>query len=348
MTKPSQFIPQQKDRFTSKVVQPMIYISVVVPLYNEKESLHILYDELTKVLRGLELEYEIVFVNDGSTDGSDSLLAALAMDDPRVTVIEFRKNIGKAAALSSGFRHAKGQTIITMDADLQDDPTEIPRFLQKIDEGYDLVSGWKYPRMDPFSKRFPSKVVNVLANLIGGTSLHDMNCGFKAYRREVIEAVNLYGELHRYIPLIVHQSGFKVAEIKVKHHPRKFGQSKYNFPKQVAGSLDLVSVLFLTRFNRKPLHFLGSFGSISFGTGLLISVYLGWIRLVEGHFIGHRPLLLFGMILMVLGVQLFFFGLLAELFIYYHHVDKDEHVRRILQNSELRVEMSNPGKKEVS
>lgn len=312
-----------------------INLSVVVPLYNERESLSPLYRRLTEVLQGLRLEYEIIFVNDGSTDGSNSALMTIALGDPKVTIVEFRRNFGKAAALSSGFQHARGQTVITLDADLQDDPEEIPRFLQKLDEGYDLISGWKYPRMDPFSKTFPSKIVNSFTRLMGGPSLHDMNCGFKAYRKEVIQAVQLYGELHRYIPFLAHQLGFNVGEIKVKHHPRSFDKSKYNFAKQVAGTLDLATVLFLTRFNRKPLHFLGSFGVLSFGIGMLITLYLGWIRLVEGQFVGHRPLLLLGVILVVLGVQLFFFGLLAEMFISFHHVDDDKQVRSIFRNSVL-------------
>lgn len=311
-----------------------IDLSVVIPVYNEKESLPILYDRLTRVLGRLRLTYEMIFVDDGSTDGSRSALNALGLADAKVTIIEFRKNFGKAAALSSGFQYARGQTIITMDADLQDDPEEIPRFLQALEEGYDLVSGWKYPRLDPFLKTFPSKLINRIVNLVGGTSLHDMNCGFKAYRREVFRTVQLYGDLHRYIPFLARQSGFDIGEIKIKHHPRSFGQSKYNFRQQAAGVLDLATVLFLTRFNRKPLHLLGGFGAFSFGIGMLISLYLGWVRLIEGHFIGHRPLLLLGVILIVVGVQLFFFGLLAELFIYFHHVDNDEHIRRIFRDSE--------------
>lgn len=331
-----------------KVATPSrpIDISIVVPLYNEEESLRGLYQQLNQVLGNLGREYEIIFVNDGSTDGSASILEALAWSDQRISVIDFRRNFGKAAALSSGFRHAKGRTVVTLDADLQDDPEEIPQLLEKLAEGYDLVSGWKYPRLDPFSKRFPSKIINLIANRIGGTSLHDMNCGLKAYRKEVVEAIDLYGELHRYIPLLAYRSGFRITEVKVKHHARRFGKSKYNFPKQIAGLLDLVTVSFITRFNRKPLHFLGGFGTLSFTIGLLISIYLGWVRLVQGEFIGHRPLLLLGMILMVLGVQLFFFGLLAELFISFHQVDSDKHVRVIFESGEKKEDMEWAGRED--
>lgn len=310
-----------------------IDVSVVIPLYNERESIGILYDRLVRVLQDLGVDYEIIFVDDGSTDGSASVLKDIASRDSRVKVIEFRRNFGKSAALASGFRHARGRTIVTMDSDLQDDPEEIPRFLQKLEEGYDLVSGWKFPRQDPFFKRFASKVVNTLTNLVGGTSLHDMNCGFKAYRREVFQTIHLYGELHRYIPLLAYQFGFRIAEIKVKHHPRTFGKSKYNFPKQLAGVLDLATVLFLTRFYRKPLHLLGSFGAVFCGIGLLIYVYLGWLWL-GGELIRNRPLLIIGMIMIIVGVQLFFFGLLAERLIYLQDPGEDKYVRSVFQGAE--------------
>ncbi|MBI4240948.1 MAG: glycosyltransferase [Candidatus Rokubacteria bacterium] len=309
----------------------MVDLSVVVPLYNETASLPTLYEHLREVLQRLGLTYEIVFVDDGSTDGSSALLLDLAAKDPTVTLVAFRRNFGKAAALSSGFRHARGQTIVTMDADLQDDPKEIPRFLDKLRDGCDLVTGWKHPRRDPFSKTFPSRVINTLVNWVAGTSLHDMNCGFKAYRREVVDALHLYGGRHRYIPLLATQIGFNVGEIAIRHHPRKFGRSKYRFSQRWPALFDLVSLLFLTRFNRKPLHLLGGLGVSAFGIGLGLCVYLSWIRLFQGEFIGHRPLLLLGVILMILGVQLFSFGLLAEMLTSFHHVDSDEHVRAIVR-----------------
>ena len=304
-----------------------VAISVVVPLLNEKESLAPLYERLREVLGPLGKSYEIVFVDDGSTDGSTRFLLDLAEKDPAVTVVAFRRNFGKAAALASGFRHARGETIITMDADLQDDPREIPRFLAALDEGFDLVTGWKFPRRDPLSKTLPSRVINAFVNWLGGTSLHDMNCGFKAYRRELVDALQLYGGRHRYIPFLAAQFGFSVTEIKVQHHPRPYGHSKYQVWQRLAALFDFVSLLFLTRFNRKPLHLLGGVGAGSFAVGLALCVYLASIRLFAGQFIGHRPLLLLGVILMVVGVQLFSFGLLAEMLTAFHHVDNDEHVR---------------------
>jgi glycosyltransferase involved in cell wall biosynthesis len=272
----------------------------------------------------------MVFVDDGSTDGSTDELAEIAASDSRVTVIIFRRNMGKAHALAAGFRRAQGDVMVTIDADLQDDPEEIPALLQKLEEGFDLVSGWKYPRLDPWYKVVPSKLVNRLTNAIGGTALHDMNCGLKAYRRVVVNTVRLYGELHRFVPLLAHQYGFKVAEMKIRHHPRKFGRSKYDVGKQFAGSLDLLTVMFLTRFNRKPFHLLGGAGMVCFGGGAAILLYLCWIKIVLGQLIGHRPLLLLGVLLMLVSVQLVFFGLLAEMMNYFNPVEDRDYIRTVL------------------
>lgn len=309
-------------------------LSIVVPLFNERESLSALHDRLTTVLRAWQATYEIIFVDDGSSDGSGQILTTLVSRDPRVVAIEFRRNMGKAAALSAGFRQARGHIIITMDADLQDEPEEIPRFLQQLEEGYDLVSGWKYPRRDPWRKTFPSRILNYIIRRGVGIPLHDINCGFKAYRRAVVQAISLYGEMHRYIPFLAHQYGFRMTEIKVTHQARPFGKSKYTIGKQLAGCLDLLTVLFLTRFSRKPLHLLGSCGAVLFSSGFLITLYLGWVRVILDEPIGHRPLLLLGVLLVLVGMQLIFFGLLAEMVTHFQPVNQEGYVRKVTVHPE--------------
>lgn len=296
-------------------------ISVVIPLYNEKESLEPLYRELTETLEGLGYGYEIIFVNDGSADGSAAVLSQICAQDSRVRTLHFRRNFGKAAALTEGFKEAKGDIIFTLDADLQDDPKEIPNFLAKLSEGYDLVSGWKFRRLDPVSKTLPSKLFNKVASMTTGVQLHDFNCGFKAYRREVLDNVRIYGELHRYIPALAYGSGFKVAEIKINHRARKFGKSKYGIARFSRGLLDLVTVLFITRYTKKPLHLFGSLGLMLLFIGMAINAYLTVIWLM-GEGIGGRPLLMLGVLLMILGVQFVSHGLLAEMVAHYQKGEK--------------------------
>lgn len=303
-------------------------ISVVIPLYNEEESLEPLYYELTAVLEAIGHGYEIVFVNDGSTDGSATVLARLCDKDQRVRVLHFRRNFGKAAALTEGFKEADGDIIITLDADLQDDPKEIPHFLEKLSEGYDLVTGWKVKRLDPRSKTIPSKLFNKVASLTTGVHLHDFNCGFKAYRREVIENVDIYGELHRYIPALAYGNGFKVAEIGINHRARKYGKSKYGMARFTRGLLDLLTVLFITRYTKKPLHLFGSLGLGLFLTGLVINGYLALVW-IGGESIGRRPLLMLGVLFMILGVQFVSHGLLAEMIAHYQKSDKSPISNRI-------------------
>jgi glycosyltransferase involved in cell wall biosynthesis len=289
-------------------------LSIVIPAYNEEGSLTQLHERLVEELGKLGQEYEIIFVDDGSSDRTFTILKDLHAADDHVKVIRFRRNFGKAAALTAGFRAAQGETIITMDADLQDDPVEIQHFLEKLSEGYDLVTGWKYPRLDPLSKTLPSRLANGTVRVASGLDIHDMNCGFKAMRRAVTEEITLYGELHRYVPVLANWRGFKLAEIKVKHHPRPYGKSKYGIERLTRGLFDFMTVFFLSRFNRRPLHFFGMFGLLAFSAGFLIDVYLAFIRLVLGIFIGHRPLLTLGTLLITIGVQFFSFGLLAEMF----------------------------------
>lgn len=291
---------------------PSVEISVVIPTYNEEQSLMPLHREITDVLRRLGRPYEIIFVNDGSTDGSIAILEELSLIDPMVEVIHLRRNFGKAMALSAGFGEARGKIVITMDADLQDNPTEIPRFIAGIEAGFDLVSGWKYERHDPLSKTLPSKLFNKVVAKTTGLPLHDFNCGFKAYSRELVDNIQIYGELHRYIPALAHGDGFRVSEIKVDHRPRKHGKSKYGWERYTRGLLDLLTVLFVTRYTKKPLHLFGSVGLLSMFLGLIVNSYLAVLRF-SGQAIGHRPLLILGVLLMVLGVQFVSTGLLGEM-----------------------------------
>jgi glycosyltransferase involved in cell wall biosynthesis len=289
--------------------------SVVVPLYNEEESLEELHRRLTLVMQPLSENFEIIFVDDGSTDNSFSVLKILHEKDSRVKVIQFRKNFGKASALSAGFKKAQGNIIITIDADLQDLPEEIPTLLKKIEAGFELVSGWKVKRKDPVVRKVASRVFNFVTSFNTGVKLHDFNCGLKCYKREVIEELNLYGELHRYIPAIANWKGFKVGEVSVDHHPRMHGKSKFGSERYLRGLFDLLTVIMLTKYPEKPLHFFGLLGTILSFSGLAITVYLGIVRL-SGKWIGNRPLLLLGILLLILGVQFIFFGLMGELIVF--------------------------------
>jgi len=294
---------------------PEVDLSIVIPVYNEVESLPLLHEQLSDTLAGIGIDYEIVFVDDGSTDGSFDVIERLVAD-LHVRGIQFRRNFGKAAALTAGFHEAQGDYIVTMDADLQDDPQEIPRFLQEINQGsYDLVSGWKYPRLDPVAKTLPSRVFNHVTSVLSGLKLHDMNCGFKIYRREVVQDVRFYGELYRYIPVLAHYKGFRVGEIRVRHHPRRFGRSKFGASRLLRGFFDLLTVLFLTRYMRRPLHLFGLVGLGSLTVGMIISGYMTVLWLLGQRPIGDRPLLTLGVLLITIGVQFFTLGLMSELII---------------------------------
>ena len=287
-------------------------LSIIIPVRNEELNLLPLHREITDALRKLSRSYEIVFVDDGSTDGSIAVLEELAITDPRVEVIHLRRNFGKAIALSVGFREARGGIVITMDGDLQDNPVEIPRFIAGIESGYDLVSGWKYRRQDPLSKTLPSKVFNRVVSAATGVKLHDFNCGFKAYSRNLVDHLSIYGELHRFIPALAHGEGFRVTEITVDHRPRKHGKSKYGWERYLRGMLDLLTVMFIMRYTRKPLHLFGSIGLLLMLAGIGINSYLAAIWFM-GSAIGHRPLLSLGVLMMVLGVQFISTGLLGEM-----------------------------------
>lgn len=287
-------------------------VSIVVPLFNEAESLPELHRRIADALEEAGASFEVIFVDDGSRDGSFETIRQLREDDGRVRAIRFRRNYGKSAALAVGFEASRGDVVVTMDGDLQDDPAEVPGMVDLLDEGFDLVSGWKKTRKDPLSKRIPSKLFNRVTGMVSGLRLHDFNCGLKAYRREVVETIPVYGELHRYLPVLAHWAGFRVTETPVLHHPRKHGSSKFGMGRFTHGLFDLLTVYFVSNYTRRPLHLFGSFGLLSFVAGLGIALYLTWLWL-SGVGIGTRPLLLFSVLLMVLGIQLVSMGLIAEM-----------------------------------
>lgn len=290
-----------------------VEVSVVIPVLNEAETIHSLAEQVVGVLQEMDRTFEIVFVDDGSRDGTTEQVREAHAADSRIRLVRFRRNFGKAAALCAGFEASRGGIVVTMDGDLQDDPAEIPRLLEKLDsEDLDLVSGWKRHRQDPVSKRLPSKVFNWVTRKLAHIDLHDFNSGFKAYRREVLDEIALYGELHRYIPVLASRKGFSVGEVSVRHHPRRHGSSKYGWDRFYKGLLDLITVLFITRYTRRPLHLFGVIGLGSLGVGLGINIYLLviWLR---GEYLSSRPLLLLGILLMLLGIQVLTTGLIGEM-----------------------------------
>ncbi len=288
-------------------------ISFVIPVLNEEGSLELLYQAVTQVAGSLPYPYEILFVDDGSTDRSPAILHDLyERDRAHVRVVQFRRNFGKTAALSAGFARAQGEILVTLDADLQDDPAELPRLLARLEEGYDLVGAWRVKRQDPVSKRWPSRFANWTVSTLTGIRLNDLNCGFKVYRRPVVQELRLYGELHRYIPVLAHWKGYRVAEVPVVHHPRRFGRSKFGGRRFVRSYLDFLSVLFLTTYLKRPMHLFGLAGSLFAAIGTVIMLYLTALWLIEGG-IGWRPLLFFGITALVVGIQLVSVGLLGEM-----------------------------------
>jgi glycosyltransferase involved in cell wall biosynthesis len=305
-------------------------LSLVIPLYNEAESLDELYAALTAVLRPRADRYEVIYVDDGSTDGSFDRLKALRDADPRVKVVRLRCNQGKSVALVAGFREARGEMIVTMDADLQDDPMEIPRLLERLEEGYDLVSGWKVDRQDPWSRRVLSRLFNAVTSRVTGVNLHDLNCGFKAYRRAVIAELRLQGDLYRFIPVLAGWRGFRIAEVEIRHHPRRYGRSKYGAGRITRGFFDLLTVLLLTRYTARPLHLFGLVGALLGSVGLGIVGYLSFSWLF-GQWIVGRPLLLLAVLMVVGGLQLVSLGLLAEMIVYGSNPDAPPPVDVVLK-----------------
>ena len=299
----------------------MTSLSIIVPLFNEQESLPDLLEQLYAAMNEKELRdlfqepftFEIIMIDDGSTDSSCTLIGNMINTRPEIRLISFQRNFGKTAALSAGFLAATGNYICTIDADLQDDPFAIKELIKKLQEGYDLVSGWKQQRKDPISKTIPSKLFNTVTRLFTGISIHDFNCGLKVYRKEVTSRLELRGDMHRYIPVLAEWMGFKVTELPVRHQARKFGSTKYDSSRFFSGLFDFLSVLFITRYLRRPMHFFGMAGLISFLLGFIISLYVTLDKILLHKPVSNRPILFLGILLLILGVQLFSTGLLGEM-----------------------------------
>jgi glycosyltransferase involved in cell wall biosynthesis len=291
----------------------MVELSAVIPCYNEEGSIPELIDRLTAALESTGRTFEILFVDDGSTDSSYEIIRRAHDGDSRIKAIRFRRNFGKSAALTTGFEAAKGAIVMTLDADLQDDPAEIPRFIAKLDEGFDMVTGWKKTRHDPLEKKLPSRFFNKVTSSLTGIPIHDFNCGFKGYRRAVLEEIEIYGDMHRFIPVLANQKGFRIAEMEVLHHPRVHGRSKYGVERYLRGATDLLTILFLTKFSQRPAHLFGGGGLVMGGLGFLICVYMMVLWFMGHRPIGNRPLLLLGVLLLITGVQFVSIGLLGEM-----------------------------------
>ena len=315
---------QRKD----KPVNDKIDLSIVIPLFNEEENVKPLYAQLKEALESLEQNYEIIIVDDGSTDRSFELLKGLQAQDKRLKVIRFRRNFGQTAAFAAGFEHARGRVVVTMDADLQNDPADIPQLLEKLEEGYDVVSGWRVERWKSawLTRRLPSVVANRLISETTGVHLHDYGCSLKAYRSEVVKNINLYGELHRFIPAMASWMGVSVAEIPVHYRSRQFGRSKYGMSRTIKVILDLLTVRFLLSYSTRPIHIFGSLGLAMSGLGGILGLYLSVVKLAVGQDIGDRPLLLLAILLMVLGVQMITMGLLGELVVRTYHESQGKRI----------------------
>lgn len=307
--------------------------SIVIPVYNEEANIHPLYNELKPVMETMGKGYEILFVDDGSRDRTPWALRTLHKRDKKVRVIRLRKNYGQTAAMSAGFDHAKGKVIVTMDGDLQNSPKDIPRLIAQIDKGYDVVSGWRFHRKDPgFSKKIPSKLSNRLVRRFTGLPLHDFGCTLKAYRKEALEDVELYGEMHRYIPALVAWQGYSVTELKVEHRARTRGQTKYGASRLLRGFLDLMNIRFWSKYSTRPLHFFGWMGALSFAIGFLIGLYKLILRFALNNPLEAGPLLIFAVMLIILGIQLITFGFLGEIMIrtYYQGKRKIYSIKEII------------------
>lgn len=290
-------------------------ISFIIPAKDEEKTILPLYRQIAAEMKKLHNSYEIIFIDDGSTDATFEVIKSLNRKDNNVKAIRHRGNFGKSIALQSGFDASRGEIVITMDADLQDDPKEISKFIKKIKSGYDLVSGWKKKRYDPLSKTIPSKIGNWVARKLTGVKIHDLNCGFKAYKKRVLSDIHLYGELYKFIPVLVTHQNFKVTEIIISHKPRKYGKSKFGMERNIKGILDLITVVFLTGYIRRPGHFFGFWGIVSFFGGFLIGIYITYLRITTGSIQYRQPLLFLGMLLMIIGVQLISTGLVAEMIV---------------------------------
>ncbi|MEJ5338796.1 MAG: glycosyltransferase family 2 protein [Aquificaceae bacterium] len=301
------------------------YLSVVIPAYNEEENIPILYEKLRKVLENLGREYEVIFVDDGSADHTWERLKEIAERDPKVKLIRFRKNYGQTAAMYAGFQHASGEVVITMDADLQNDPEDIPVLLRKLEEGYDIVSGWRKDRKDPFlSRRLPSIIANWVISKVTGVELHDYGCTLKAYRAGIIKRLELYGDMHRFLPALTKRLGAKITEIPVRHHPRIYGRSKYGIGRTIRVLLDIFLVKFLNEYINKPMYVFGTFGFVLLSLGLIMLLYLIFIKLFLQEDIGRRPLLILSVLFTLAGIQLISTGVIAELLVRVYYRTRED------------------------
>jgi glycosyltransferase involved in cell wall biosynthesis len=297
-------------------------VSILVPLFNEEESLSKLAKQISDVFDTISPDYEIFFIDDGSEDNSLKVIKDLARTNNKIRYVSFRKNYGKSAALNVGFKSVSGDVVITMDADLQDDPSEIPNLLQELQKGFDLVSGWKKKRHDPFIKKFSSRFFNYVTKVMSGIKIHDFNCGLKAYRKAVVKNISVQGELHRYIPVLADWRGFKVSEVVVKHHPRRYGKTKFGISRFFKGFIDLITVIFTTRYIKRPLHFFGMLGVVTFLIGFIIDAYLSILWFLDKINLSNRPLLYLGTVLIIVGVQFFSLGLIGEMLA--HNTKKED------------------------
>lgn len=321
-----------------------VEISIVIPVLNEEGNVQPLYSSIKEVMDGLNRDYEIIFIDDGSTDKTFAILEELQARDEKIVVLRLRKNFGQTAALSAGFDYSRGEIIITMDGDLQNDPKDIPKFLEKIKD-YDVVSGWRVKRKEPFlTRRLPSIMANWLISTVTGVKLHDYGCTLKAYRKDVIKSIRLYGEMHRFIPALASWIGVSLTEIEVNHHPRRSGTSKYGLFRTVKVFLDLITVKFLQSFSTKPIQAFGLMGLLSGGIGFLIAIYLSLEKFLYGHEIGGRPLLLLGIFLMIIGLQLIIMGLLAEMMARIYHESQNKPI--YILKKILKGERSSENRKE--
>ncbi len=306
-----------------------VEISVVIPVKDEEKTIETLSEDIKSILSNRC--YEVIFIDDGSRDRTFEVLKNVQRKNKYIKIIRFKKNFGKSDALSAGFGMARGEIIITMDGDLQDDPGEILKFIEKINEGWDVVVGWRYPRNDHMLKVIPSRIFNKLTSILTKVQIHDINCGFKAFRHEVVKDIRLYGELHRYLPVIVAMKGYSVTEIKVKHHKRVYGKSKFGTGRLIKGFIDLITVKFLMEYSKKPLHFFGSIGIVTFLSGVLINSYLVllWFKGIK---IGDRPLLMLGVLLVIIGIQFVSMGLLGEMIVSSYRSDEDYKIESITES----------------
>lgn len=331
-------IPERLVRQNGALTTGRTAVSVVVPVCNEVESLPHLIEAIATTLTSSELSYEIICVDDGSIDGSAELLKQMAQTRSDLKSVLLRRNYGQTAAMAAGFNYAEGRAIITLDADLQNDPADIPLLLAKLEEGYDLVSGWRKDRKDAaLTRLLPSKVANWLIGLVTGVKLHDYGCSLKAYKSELVADMNLYGELHRFLPALAYIEGARITEITVVHHPRRYGRSKYGLWRTFRVSMDLLTVWFMKKFLTRPMHVFGLFGLMSIVLGTVLGGYLTFLKLGLGRSIGHRPLLILAVVLLLAGVQLFSFGLLAELLMRTYHESQGRPIYRVREVIEPNV-----------